>query len=135
MTNASLAPVPSTPLDARLCRTLVVEDDRSSRLALVQVLKLSGFEVESAKTLAEAMAKLNGWLPECIVLDLMLPDGDGSAVLAEIRARQLSIRVAVVTASSDADLLCNTAKLRPEAMFTKPIDLSALLAWLKSASA
>ena len=110
-------------------RVLVVEDDPSSRDAMARLLRLRGLEVRPAGTLAEAFAGL-AWGPHCVVLDLMLPDGTGTTLLEHLRAKQLAVRVAVVTAAGEPALLDQVKRLRPELMLHKPINVKDLMAWL-----
>ena len=109
------------------CRVLVVEDDPSSRRALTLLLRLKGFEATFASTVSEAMQQLE-WNPGCILLDLMLPDGNGATILEYVRSRQLPIRVAVTTGASNWRAMLN--HLEPDALFTKPIDFNQVVQWL-----
>jgi CheY-like chemotaxis protein len=84
----------------RTLRVLVVEDDPSSRRALTSLLKLNGFHATDVATGAEAIECLSE-PPLCVLLDLMLPDGNGSAVLDHIRRHRLPIRVAVTSGAAD----------------------------------
>jgi two-component system OmpR family response regulator/two-component system response regulator QseB len=111
-------------------RVLVVEDDLDSYQALSKILKHVGYETLSASTLASALEAIKEE-PRFVVLDLMLPDGNGSEVLRHIRDQKLPVKVAVLTATSDRELLADVRKLRPEAMFGKPLDVPRLLAWLR----
>jgi CheY-like chemotaxis protein len=110
-------------------RVLVVEDDPSSRDAKARLLRLRGLDVQPAATLGEAFAAL-AWGPNCIILDLMLPDGTGTALLAHVRAQRLPARVAVVTATGEPDMLEQVKRLRPELLLRKPINVKDLMAWL-----
>ena len=65
-------------------------------------------------------------LPHWVVLDLMLPDGDGVAVLQEIREKKLPVKVAVVTGSSDPERLDPVMKLKPDAFLQKPVTADVL---------
>ena len=116
--------------DAARCRVLVVEDDPSSRRALMALLRLKGFEATCADSVAKAMRQLE-LDPGCVLLDLMLPDGNGAAVLEHIRAHRLPIRVAVMTGASNWQALLDNGRLQPEALFTKPLDLNQLIEWLE----
>lgn len=109
------------------CRVLVVEDDPSSRRALTLLLQLRGFQADVASNVAEAFQQLK-CNPTCILLDLMLPDGNGASVLEHIRTRQLPIRVAVTTGASNWQAMLDD--LRPDALFTKPIDFNRVVDWL-----
>lgn len=85
-----------------------------------------GFEVLTAATTAEAVAALDP-APDCVVLDLVLPDGEGETVLAKIRSEQLPVRVvAVVTGINDTLRLQRVSQLRPDLLLYKPIDSEVL---------
>ena len=115
---------------ATRCRVLVVEDDASSRRALVRLLSLRGFQTDFATTVGQAMEQLASAAPGCILLDLMLPDGNGVALLDYIRQRDLPIRVAVTTGAGNWQTLLNATQSRPDAVFTKPIDFNLVVDWL-----
>lgn len=66
-------------------RILVVEDEASISEPLCSALEREGFTPAVAKTAAEALSLARGTDPELILLDLMLPDGDGRDVCREIR--------------------------------------------------
>ena len=112
---------------------MVVEDDRSSRNALLALLRREGFDGVAAGTVAEAIAVLDGRTPCAIVLDLMLPDGNGSEVLEHVRGGNLPVRVAVATGAADWRAMVDDARLKPDAVFIKPIDFPRLLKWLDAA--
>jgi len=111
------------------CRVLVVEDDPSSRRALVLLLRLKGFQTNVASTIREAIEQLQS-NPGCLLLDLMLPDGNGTTVLEYIRDRDLPIRVAVTTGAGNWQAMLESVPGRPDAVFTKPLDFEKLVGWL-----
>ena len=111
-------------------RTLIVEDDPTSRDALLRILKMLGFETEAATTVAAGMQALANE-PASLILDLMLPDGNGMEILRRIRSEKLPIRVAVLT-GADRPMIDQANALQPDALFTKPVDLSKLLTWLRT---
>jgi DNA-binding response OmpR family regulator len=104
----------------------LVEDDPVSASALQAILRRRGFEVQAATTLARAMDLLKSQ-PEFVLLDLMLPDGDGAAVLRQVRQTSPETRVLVTTAVSDPERLRALRVLGPDVILQKPIDLNALL--------
>jgi len=73
------------------------------------------------------MAVLDTSSPTAVILDLMLPDGDGIQILERIRHDQIHTKVAVTTASSDSTKLDRVRALQPDSMMFKPIDLPQLL--------
>ena len=116
------------------CRTLLVEDDLDTCEALSRILRHRGYEVDCANSMNEALVKLKA-MPACLVLDLMLPDGNGVELLRRVREAGLPVRVAVATGAGDTDLMSEAILLRPDAFFTKPIDATELVSWLAQATA
>jgi CheY-like chemotaxis protein len=107
-------------------RVLIVEDHAPTRHALGRMFVGTGSEVIEAATVAEALAGLDS-APGCVVLDLRLPDGDGEAVLRQIRRSGVPIPVIVMTGASDPVLLNRVRTLRPELLVIKPIDPDAMV--------
>ncbi len=70
--------------------------------------------------------------PEAVILDLMLPDGDGLTVLQKVRAEYPTIRVAVTTGVEDRQRLDEIQSLKPDALLRKPLELSDLLRALET---
>lgn len=99
---------------------LIVEDNDQSRTQLAKIFSKAGWDVRLASGATEALAALDR-PPECVVLDLVLPDGDGAEVLTRIRTENIAVRVvAVVTGLSDPTRLSAVAALRPDLMIQKP---------------
>ena len=65
--------------------------------------------------------------PHVVLLDLMLPDGDGLAVLEAIRDRHLQAHVTVLTGVGDLDRLDRARSLKPDALLQKPVDFLQIL--------
>lgn len=83
---------------------LAVEDDDTLSGPLVRLLSKEGYEVVLARNLSEAHVSLApevGRLPDLILLDWMLPDGQGIEFLRDLRAKGNSIPVVFLTARSD----------------------------------
>ncbi len=112
------------------CRVLVVEDDAVSCQAMRALLVRWGFEVETCTTAEHALEEIRRYRPQCLILDLMLTDGNGVEILRTIRLREMNIRVAVVTAAHDAELLKDVRELGPDLLLKKPVDLPQLKRWL-----
>jgi CheY-like chemotaxis protein len=108
---------------------LLVEDDRATSKALRGIFDRRGWDVLHAATVAEALSLLSAD-PKCVILDLMLPDGDGLTVLKKIRSENLPIRVVVTTGSNDPARIRAVSALRPEVFLGKPVSLHDLLAGL-----
>jgi CheY-like chemotaxis protein len=124
------APSPSTSPFRK--RVLIIEDDLTHASALRSILTRKGCDVAAAATLADGVAMLAS-RPDFIVLDLMLPDGDGVEVLKRVRELDGADpgagapRVIVTTAVSDAEKIREVLALQPHRLLRKPIDLVDLL--------
>src|SRR4051794_11233105 len=104
---------------------LVVEDHQATRDVLRRILALSGWDVLEAATVAEGLAQLDS-PPDCIVLDLELPDGPGEAILRKVRRERLPIRVVVNTGMPASGRLGEVGSMRPDAVLQKPLDAAGL---------
>ncbi len=123
------APVPSPTADVEASprrRLLVVEDDWRSHSALRKIFTRLGWEVHSAMTVAGGLALLDK-KPQGVVLDLMLPDGDGLGVLRTVRAERLAARVVITTGIVDGPRLDEVRRLGPDALLRKPYEFGDLL--------
>jgi DNA-binding response OmpR family regulator len=110
---------------------LVVEDDTTAANAMSLLLEHYAYHVKPARTVGDALAALSEQNPSIILLDLMLPDGNGISVLAEVRQRNLPARVLVITGASDPQMLRKVERLAPEAVLQKPVDFLSLLARMR----
>jgi two-component system OmpR family response regulator len=80
-------------------RILLVEDDWFLADVLATSLREKGWLVDTAGTVAEALAGVGKQLPDLLLLDLRLPDGDAWTILTTVRQREPS-RTPVVLVSS-----------------------------------
>jgi two-component system, cell cycle response regulator DivK len=81
-------------------RVLIVDDNERNRKLARDVLQAAGLETLEAATGAEAIALADGQVPDVVLLDLRLPDSDGSDVLRELRNRPRTARIPVVALSA-----------------------------------
>ena len=95
------------------------------------MLARMGHEVECAHSAGEGLVKLQEWSPECVLLDLMLPDASGALILRKIRAEKLPVRVAVITAAGkNSPVLRQAMGYDPDIVFEKPLNHHDLRRWL-----
>ncbi len=129
MTDGGLSVV--TPPETRV-RVLVVEDDPIASSPLQLLLHHYNFEVQCVATVSQALAAVDSE-PHFVLLDLMLPDGDGLEVLQRVRSRALRTSVIVLTASDDPKRRARVSQLSPARYFRKPLHLFDLLEALRTA--
>jgi two-component system KDP operon response regulator KdpE len=112
-------------------RVLVVDDEPQILRALETTLRVEGYEVETAATAEQALAKAAMRPPEAVILDLVLPDGSGIDVCRELRTWT---RVPIVILSAVGDEREKVAALDAGAddYVTKPFGGEELLARLRA---
>src|SRR5207247_9405545 len=81
-------------------RILIVEDEREMVRGLRDILEFEGYEVISAETGREGLQAVTKREPDCIILDLMLPDINGYQVCDEICRQKLDTAVIMLNAKS-----------------------------------
>ncbi len=81
-------------------RVLVVDDDPSTRTVLREFLRMEGYAVDEARDADAAMEKVTSWLPDLLLLDIMMPGRDGLEFLAALR-RTSDVPVILLTAKDD----------------------------------
>lgn len=112
-------------------RILVVEDDESLRDALLEVLGDEGHDVRAAAHGAEALETLettDAWMPEVLVLDLMMPVMDAFEFREHQRQRAVAPEARVLVLSAARDLDGAAERLDADACLAKPFRLDEMLA-------
>jgi len=107
---------------------LVVDDNRLVRDLFVASLTRHGASCRSAAHGAEALTRLAEEIPDVIVLDLALPDGDGADLTPRLRA--LAPRARIIGVSAHAGIADRTRALAAgmDQFLTKPVPLETLWA-------
>ena len=110
-------------------RLLLVEDDDRVAAAQQDVLRRHGFDVRRVGTARGALESVDdaAWVPDVVLLDLGLPDGDGFDVCAHIR-RSRSVPILVTTARADLRSRVHGLHLGADDYLVKPYDLRELMA-------
>jgi two-component system KDP operon response regulator KdpE len=113
-------------------RILVVEDDPGILRALKTNLTRHGFEVETAETGGQALDSFSCRPPDLILLDLGLPDIDGTVVIQEVRARARTPIVVLSVRGAEHDKVA-ALDLGADDYLTKPFGVGELLARVRVA--
>jgi len=112
-------------------RILIVEDEEGLLEGLAHNFKFEGYEVLTARTGTEGLKLALKQKPDCVILDIMLPEKDGFTVLKELRQRHREIPVLVMTARNfEADVL-KGFELGTDDYVTKPFGIKELIARVK----
>ena len=109
-------------------RVLIVEDEDTIGEVVADALMLEGYEVRRARNGREALEMLHEWLPQLILLDLMMPVMDGWAFRAA--QRQLTgdaADVPVVVLSGAREVRARADELGAVEAMSKPFELNQVV--------
>ena len=107
---------------------LLVEDDRPVALAVMYSLKKEGFNMLHALNLKQARALLNEYEVDLILLDVMLPDGDGYELCGELREQGNNTPIIFMTACDEEANIVLGLELGGDDYITKPAKIKELVA-------
>jgi DNA-binding NtrC family response regulator len=103
-------------------RVLVLDDERLVRWSLSERLRADGLEPVQAATVAEAM-DLAARGVDAAILDYHLPDGDGIAVLRQLRQGDPELPVIMLTANTEVDVVVAAVKAGASDYVAKPFEV------------
>jgi two-component system KDP operon response regulator KdpE len=112
-------------------RVLVVDDEPQIVRGLKVILGNAGYRVDEAATKREALDAVSSRPPDAIVLDLILPDGDGVDVATEIR-RWSQVPIVVLSAVGDERQKVRALDAGADDYVTKPFGSEELLARMRA---
>ena len=105
---------------------LMVEDSESLVTIYSAYLRDERYLLHSVSTLDEARSSVDEALPDLVLLDIELPDGDGMDFLQEIAERYPHVPVIVMTAHGSSDMAVHAIRIGAFDFLTKPFDASRL---------
>jgi DNA-binding response OmpR family regulator len=113
-------------------KLLVVEDDRSLCLAIIDYLKMEGHICEIAQNYRQAINKAADNRYDCIILDIGLPDGSGLDIIRELKTNKSADGILILSARSSLDDKLNGLKIGADDYLTKPFHFAELSARINS---
>jgi len=114
-------------------RFFVVDDDAGTLNVIVAMLESEGHEVRSCRVSREAEALISAWVPDCVLVDIMMPEVDGLELCRRLRALPLLSRTRIVILTAkDYDFDRRRAReLGADAYLIKPVRLVSFLSDLE----
>lgn len=109
-------------------KILIVEDEAELAKSISEYLSEENYLCENAATYSEAMNKIELFDYDCILLDIMLPDGNGLRILEELKKQNKQDGVIIISAKNALDDKIEGLKLGADDYLTKPFHLSELMA-------
>ena len=114
-----------SPSVSQKSRLLIVEDETLFARAVTKRLQKAGYVCEHAETLADGQALARQFMPDLVLLDMRLPDGNGMDLLVELVGN--GVAVIVMTAYGEISDAVQAMKQGATDYLKKPIDLDELL--------
>ncbi len=112
--------------DTNKPRLLIVDDDAEIVRLLKAVLASLNLELSTATTVRQVLQFLDERVPEIMLLDMRLPDGEGLDVVAEVRRRGAPCTVIAMTAHGTLDVAVEAMRQGAHDFLTKPLDYERL---------
>ncbi|OQP61799.1 DNA-binding response regulator [Niastella vici] len=109
-------------------KILIVEDEPSLNKAMVDYLHHQQYLCESVNNFHDALEKTESYEYDCIVLDIMLPGGNGLELLRQLKANKKTEGVIIISARNELDDKLNGLQLGADDYLTKPFHLPELSA-------
>jgi len=121
-----------TRADGSPVRAVVVDDEDSLTDLLSMALRYEGWDVRTAADGRSALSTIREFKPDVVVLDVMMPDLDGMAVLSRLRADGDQVPILFLTAKDSVDDRVAGLTVGGDDYVTKPFSLEELVARLRA---
>ncbi len=115
-----------------MTRILIVEDELEMARGLKDIFEFEGFEVATAETAREGLQALARKIPDCLILDLMLPDMSGYQVCEQLRKKKLTMPIIMLTARGQEYDKIRGLEAGADDYLTKPFGVGELVARVRA---
>ncbi len=115
-------------------RILIVDDERSIRNSLKEILCDEGYEVDTAEDGAAALSMVDKEKYNVIFCDIKMPGMDGTEVLEKLVAEGVDSAIVMISGHGDIDTAVECIKKGAFDFIQKPLDLNRILITIKNAS-
>lgn len=113
-------------------KILIIEDEPSLRELIQRSLEKERYVVEAAADFQSGLRKIEGYDYDCVLLDIMLPDGNGLNLLEQLKKMHKRENVIIISAKDSLDDKVLGLELGADDYLPKPFHLAELNARIKS---
>lgn len=113
-------------------KVLLVESDLAVRRSISDLLVREKFIVEEVGTFNEAQEKVNLYTYDCVILEIILPDGDGFDLITQLKQKDVDLSILVVSESNVVEDKIRGLNVGADDYVAKPFNLEELDARIKS---
>ena len=115
-------------------RILIIEDARTVKEVLEEVLRVNGYNVRSAKDGDSGLDIVKQWQPAIVLLDIVLPGKNGIEICAEIREMDIGFRPSIIMISSRAEkkVIIDALAKGADDFIVKPFNEGEIIARIKA---
>ena len=114
-------------------KILVIDDERSIRRSLNDILSMEGFTVEEAEDGAAGLDKITKGSYDCVLCDIKMPKMDGMEVLQKAREVKPDLPIIMISGHGNLDTAVEAVKIGAYDYISKPPDLNRLLITIRNA--
>lgn len=108
-------------------RIHVLEDDEDIRYIIGVLLKDEGYELQLSSTFTELKEKLKDSLPDLFILDVMLPDGDGSDICTDLKSDVFTKHIPIIVMSANDQNKERSIAAGANDYVSKPFDIDYIV--------
>ncbi len=113
-------------------KILIIEDEKDLAQSIAEYLSEESYLCEFASTYNQALDKIENYHYDCILLDIMLPDGNGMKILEELKQQDKQDGVIIISAKDALDDKIKGLQIGADDYLTKPFHLAELTARIYS---
>jgi DNA-binding response OmpR family regulator len=107
---------------------LVIEDNHAILDVITLILQSESYKVTGLQKSADMLKHIDEVKPDLIILDIMLPDGDGRTILEELRKSENTVDIPVLMISARyTEQNIQHGAIKPNGFLAKPFDIDELL--------
>lgn len=115
----------------KIKRVLIVDDQHGIRMLLKEILVKEGYETYSAADGEEAIQIVSEVKPHLVLLDMKIPGMDGLDILKHIKDVNESIKVMIMTAYGELNMINEAMEIGAISYFLKPFDINDIRVLVK----